>query len=130
MTGKERGSGVIPNSTDDDIRKFASMSKRWNSLECIPFATNFPDAHAANLATEFTEAERKKLSKASDKDTTTPVASEQETLLDNSYESHMKEDWDKFGSMEDDFDYYEDEEDDNEEDHETSDAEIDSGSQV
>jgi ubiquitin-conjugating enzyme E2 J2 len=131
MTGKERGAGVIPNSTDDDKREFASMSKRWNSLECIPFfAKDFPDAHAANLATEeFTEAERKILSKESDEDTTTLVASEQETLLDNSYESHMKEDWDKFGSMEDDFDYYEDEEDDNE-DHETSDAEIDNGSQV
>jgi ubiquitin-conjugating enzyme E2 J2 len=131
MTGKESGAGALRHFSDDDKRKFASLSKRWNSLECLPFAADFPEAHAANLATEeFTEAERKTMSNAADEDTTVQVANEQETLLDNSYESHMNEDWDKFGSMEDDFDYYEDEEDDNEEDYETSDTEIENGSTV
>ena len=30
-------------------------------------------------------------------------------FVGHSYESHRNEDWEKFGSMEDDFDYYDDE---------------------
>jgi hypothetical protein len=92
-------------------------SKRWNSSECSSFVKDFPEAHAENLATEkFTAAELKALSKMPQQLKTKQIATAQETLLDNSFESHVNEDWEKFGSMEDEFDYYEDEEDDNDED--------------
>jgi hypothetical protein len=127
MTGEEPGKGSIIGVTVADKRKFAMKSKRWNSLECSSFVKDFPEAHAQNLATEtFTAAELKACSKLPQQLTPTQIATARETLLDNSFESHVNEDWEKFGSMEDEFDYYEDEEDDNEGDDE---SEEDNGSE-
>jgi ubiquitin-conjugating enzyme E2 J2 len=132
MTGKEHGHGCIQ-ATDKERVGFARKSKKWNSLECERFRADFPEIHERNVMDEnFTEEELKRCT--DDQELVTPPApttgtGTTGTFLDMSYESHMKEDWDKFGSMEeeDDFDYYDDEEDEeqDEEEYDTSDTEMD-----
>lgn len=137
MTGEERGSGCLQGVTNEVRVKLAKESKRWNSLECQFFRENFSELHRLNVLNEtFTEEEKEKLKKF-DKD----IKEEGEgcnkndgdagetKLLDTSYESHTKEDWEKFGSMEEeDFDYYDGEEEEEEiegEGYDTSDTEMD-----
>lgn len=137
MTSNEVGAGTIYQAQSPEERSLlAKASKRWNSLEYPKFLEEFPELHAANLVSEtFTKGEMKKCKakmektkKASKSDTSNTAVSGQEVLQDTSYESFMSEDWEKYGTMEDDFDYYDDEEDDNEmkeEEYETSDTEMD-----
>lgn len=128
----EHGAGCIsPPNAPDRLAK-AKESKKWNSLECRAFRKDFFEVHNANVESEnFSEVERKKLvayekerqkfekfdDAVIDKDSV-----DKGKLLDTSYESYINEDWEKFGSMDEDFDYYDGEED---EDYETSETELD-----
>jgi hypothetical protein len=139
MTSDEYGSGSLYHgiSPDSEERsRLAKESKRWNSLECPSFAEDFPDLQRANIQNEtFTEDEMEKCLEnleqginEPDTDTSQTEVSGQEVLLDTSYESFVNEDWEKFGSMEEDVDYYDDGEDDIEmedEEYDTSDTEMD-----
>ena len=128
MTSDEYGSGSIhPRSSEGrESRKIelAKESKRWNSLQCPRFREDFPHLHAANLKSEtFTAGELERyggtLNEVSDNAT---VA--REALLDTSYESHINEDWEKFGSMEEDWDYYDDDDDDDDKEEDEEEDEM------
>jgi ubiquitin-conjugating enzyme E2 J2 len=126
MTGKDEGFIGCTRGSDTERIGNAKESKRWNSLKCEQFREAFADVHAVNVITEtFTDSEREQL-KAFEKECRKVECSKSagETLLDTSYESHRNEDWEKFGSMEDDFDYYDGEEE--EEEYQTSDTETES----
>lgn len=130
MTGnEERFMGSARGSNDERI-ELAKESKRWNSLHSEKFREAFADVHAMNIITEtFTDAEREKLKEFEKECQKMECSNESggETLLDTSYESHRNEDWEKFGSMEDDFDYYEEEDEDMEdEEYQTSDTDTES----
>ena len=144
MTGEEHGAGCRRDS-EDERKRMAKESRRWNSLECVKFRVDFQEEHDANLKSEtFTVLEREKI-KATDEvvksETEGILEKKGDTMLDNSYESHVNEDWEQFGSMEED-DFYEEEEEEEEdededededeemedeemEDYETSDTEMD-----
>ncbi len=148
MTGDEFGAGTlhpVNHAAGRDNRpKYAKESKRWNSLVCGRFATDFPELHAANLKSEeFTEEELQqmhataearnlsdKLETENGDDTAKTAVSSQEALLDTSYESFVNEDWEKYGSMDpedgDDEDGEYDNDNDNEMDHEPSDTQMQS----
>jgi hypothetical protein len=106
MTGKEKGGGCIEEK-DDKRRELAAQSKRWNSTECENFRGDFPEAHDMNgVDCGFTEEEKKVYGMVE-----RVAAPETETLTDTGSSSNMNEDWEKYGSMEDDFDFYDDEDD-------------------
>ena len=130
----EFGAGCIyPASSETERLNKAKESKRWNSLECSAFRREFFEVHRDNIGSEgFSKAERKRLvdyerERHQLEKSEAAVGEEQgdddcrERLLDMRYESYVNEDWEKFGSMEEDFDYYDDEDD---EDYGTSDAEM------
>jgi len=131
MTSDDPGMGTMHTGNTESRRKYASESKRWNSLECLKFVKDFPEEHDANIASgELTEAD-KKLFKSKQELWDTqgnradgPAAHNHRRMevVDSpftslSYEEHIKEDWEKFGSMEEeeeDFDYEGDSEQDEE----------------
>jgi hypothetical protein len=131
----EYGAGCIRPGNDADRLTKAKESKRWNSLECSAFRRDFLEVHRDNVESEeFSQEDRKRLIKydrerqrleelenAAVDNNGSDVGGEK--LLDATYESFINEDWEKFGSMDEDFDYYDGEED--EEDYETSESEID-----
>jgi ubiquitin-conjugating enzyme E2 J2 len=124
MTGEEIGGGIV-RATDQQRRTIARQSKSYNSLKCRRFRTDFQEVHEMNFAEgKFTEDELKKCALVDEEDSTTVMTEATSTevaqkLFDNSYESHKNEDWEKYGSME------EDEIDYDEEEYETSDTELD-----
>jgi hypothetical protein len=129
----EHGAGCICPGDPADRLKKAKESKKWNSLECSAFRREFFEVHSDNLESEeFSDAEWKRLI-AYEKEQQRLEALEDAAvedknsvdkgkLLDASYESFINEDWEKFGSMDEDFDYYDGEE---EEDYDTSETEMD-----
>lgn len=138
MTSEDIGAGTI-NKGNTTRQEHAMGSAKWNSLHCTAFVKDFPELHSANIANATFTKEDMKLLEANEelwnhqtsigdrptehdqvpKDVDSPF----EPL---SYEAHIKEDWEKFGSMEEeeDFDYYEDDSE-QEEECETSETEID-----
>jgi ubiquitin-conjugating enzyme E2 J2 len=131
MTGDEYGAGSYHPTTHREQYanrpKYAQESKRWNAMECDGFARNFPELHQANIKSEnFTEDELKGIYNAIEKrklqerksetekgnNTAVTAVSGLEEWSDTSYETFVNEDWEKYGSMEDDYDPYEDDEDD------------------
>lgn len=118
MTSEEYGAGCIIKGDQGVRAKCTEESKKWNSLNCERFRQDFPDEHHENVASQtFTEEEMKtlvRIQKEPEEATGTAKrndSSTKETLLDTSFETHTREDWEKFGSMEDDFDFYEGEDD-------------------
>lgn len=121
MTSDEIGTGSVhPHSAEGSEgwkRRFAQESKKWNSLHCPRFRQDFPDLHAANLRSEMLTEKELEMVNAEDCDVVTVSSNTTDiTLMDTSYESHVNEDWDKFGSMEEDWDDYDDEEEDEQDD--------------
>ena len=131
-TNSEHGAGCICPGNEADRLQKAKESKRWNSLECSAFRRDFSEVHSDNLESEkFSEEDWKRLvgyerKRQKLEELENGVEDEssvgKDKLLDASYESHINEDWEKFGSMDEDFDYYDGEE---EEDYETSETEMD-----
>jgi ubiquitin-protein ligase len=119
MTSEEEAGGtVFPRTTDEERKLFARNSKKWNSLEWDSFREDFPVLHISNVANErFSDAERKVLEGF---EVSIPEDTDcGDRLMDTSFESHTNENWEQFGSMNDDFDYYDDDE------YETSETELD-----
>lgn len=123
----EYGAGCICPGNQEDRLKKARESKKWNSLECSAFRKDFFEVHSDNVESEqfseedwkrlaVYEKERQRLEGLGNSVVKDEGGVGREKLLDASYESYINEDWDKFGSMDEDFDYYEGEED---EDYET-----------
>jgi ubiquitin-conjugating enzyme E2 J2 len=136
MTGEEIGNGTCI-ATDEARRNFAAASRRFNSLKVKDFGVDFADVHEENVGSgELTQEEVERIRKLEEatrgpfwketaikpvvknEPTKPPVVSEfaGKSLR---YEEHVKEDWNKFGSMEDDdIDYYAGEDYDNDEEDE------------
>jgi hypothetical protein len=137
MTDEEHAAGTVRQKcTPEERSQIVKESKRWNSLFCPNFVHDFPERHADNLESEkFTESEMKKClailekyTKGAETDSVQTAVSGKEGLLDTSYESFTNEDWEKFGSMEDDFEEYDDDGDEidlDDDENETSDTQMD-----
>jgi len=136
MTSNESTHGSVPGPLNhEQIKRRAMESRKWNSLELPAFRSEYPHLHAANLENErFTEQERRLLqvlekseSAIGEEDASAATAGIQQASM--TFEEHVNEDWEKYGSMDDDFDYYDDEGDeemeDEQEEYETEDTERD-----
>ena len=142
MTSEDFGGGVLSGGSASMRENRAKVSAKWNSLHCAAFINDFPEVHASNITNEnFTEAELTLLKVNEERsnrrmgDAVEQAEHDQaETgVMDSpfepsNYEAHINEDWERFGSMEEDgdFDFYEGDSEQNEE-CESSETEIDEG---
>jgi len=133
MTGDDPGMGTVHQGDVESRKKYAKESKVWNSLECLKFGQDFPEEYAANMESgDLTEANkellksRQELWNAQANSGPGPAVHDRMRMEVEdspfnalSYEEHIKEDWEKFGSMEEeddeDFDYYEGDSEEDEE---------------
>jgi hypothetical protein len=115
MTSNEHGSGCLM-GREEEKRKFAKESKRWNSLECERFGEDFPTVHAKNVANEsFTDEEMRKLKSFKTKSGVECI-NEYDPLMESGHAEYFNEG--EHASAEDDFDFYDGEEDDNDYEYE------------
>ena len=135
MTSNENTYGSVPGPLNhEQIKQRAKESRKWNSLELPAFRSEYPHLHAANLENErFNELERRLLqalekaeNAGDEEDASAGKAGIQQASM--TFEEHVNEDWEKYGSMDDDFDYYDDEDEEIEDEqgeYETEDTERD-----
>jgi ubiquitin-conjugating enzyme E2 J2 len=143
MTSSEHTYGSVVGTIDENkIKAKARESRKFNSLELPGFRQEFPELHAANLEdVSFTDSDRRRIwtfleleDKAEEEEKR--VNSAKTASASMTFDEHINEDWEKYGSMEDDFldddfNYEDDDEDDEEmeevdEEYESEDTERDS----